>query len=181
VAKQRLFCAQEPPRTAHPEYLLAPVPIIVSRSRRLSQVPTKLPDAFSRNPSRMARKTQNGPANTSMLTLVHSEKAVTISEPKGCHFSASQLTNGSKTPLRPANNIIITNVPHLSYSPSHKNTAPRTPVFRPVFNNMQLIPQNIGKRRAPLLHNPSPTPSLRRWFGPNFVTNLASGVRVCSI
>jgi hypothetical protein len=147
---------------------------------RLSQAPTKQPDAFSRNPSRMTRKTQDGPAHTSMLTLAHSEKAVTISEPKGCHFSASRLTNGSKTPLPPSNDRINANAPRLSYSPRNRNTGLCPPVFCPVFNNIQPNPQNVQKRRTPLLHNPSPTPSLRRWFGPNFVTILASGVRVCS-
>lgn len=116
-----------------------------------------------------------------MRTLAQYEKAVTISEPNGCHFLAYRSSQGSKTPICLA--LPITGCGQASPTPRTRNSS-KDPDFHSVFNNLQTKPGRPSKRfRAPV-HNSMSGPFFAvtsGWFGPNFVTILAPGVRVCSI
>jgi hypothetical protein len=119
-----------------------------------------------------------------MLPQAQSEKAVTISEPKGCHFSAYGNPEGSKTPTCPSLyiNYIRGCLPIRIFLRARQNGDQMA--FLPVFNNMQKKSWHIAKRFGALVHHYVSGPlfvSLSGWFGPNFVTILAPGVRVCSI
>lgn len=115
-----------------------------------------------------------------MRVLAQCEKGVTISEPLGHPEKGDRASAGSKTPqeirARSDNGEIRAELPgycrreSLSYSN--------------VFNKIGRVLVRIAMRGASIgcelrLEGSSNTGS--GWFGPNFVTILSAGVRVCSL
>ena len=111
-----------------------------------------------------------------MLTRAQCEKAVTIRESVGCPERGGVILAGAKA-LMAAPVLASLRETHDGYGFSW------SAVLRRVFNDLRagvaLGWKRLG-RPAKYLPNRAFVLLQRAWFGPNFVTILAKGVRVCS-
>jgi hypothetical protein len=115
-----------------------------------------------------------------MRVLAQCEKGVTISEPLGHPEEGGWASAGSKTPL---------GIRTLSYDGQIQAELSRylrcgRPTYCTVFNKIAAQLVRVAKRRASvggeLRWEGSPGTG-SGWFGPNFVTILTAGVRVCTL
>lgn len=114
-----------------------------------------------------------------MCVVAQCENEVTISEPLGHAQSEGETPMGSKTPLQ--TRILMYAREFLAPMPAYFDT--QVISYPNSFNEIASTCSRTAKRRARMKHYPCSGPcfaTLSGWFGPNFVTILASGVRVCS-